>query len=260
MAYTGGTVAARECIAKLTKLGALVDVYSKTWLSTHPDFPHFSSEDLVDYQLKSNGACVGHLLVISTSLDLPAVSTLLPAAHPGFAAYFAEEVRNHRPDLIFINLASLQILCVGLGRKNQLFGYAIGSDDVDLRDGTVHDVIYPWRKDVEVTPTVLFMREFLKYDYADIVPSLIESLYEFGVCARAWDHLPLNPDQIEEILEQGPNEDGLYNIDDEMMSLDEARNVISEFEEVDECGRENLSYIQDLFPELTWGDLSTGDY
>lgn len=260
MAYTGGTVAARQCITQLTALGALVDVYSKKWLSTHPDFSHFSFEDLAEYQLKSNGLCEGHLLVISTSLDLTVASTLLPAAHPSFAAYFAEEVRNHRPDLIFINLATKQILCIGLGRKNQLFGFAIGSDDVSIRDGTVHDVIRPWLQHVKDDPTVLFMREFLQYDYAGIVPSLIESLYEFGVCARAWDYLPLNPEIIEQILNKGPDKDGMFDIDGEMMSLDDAQNVIAEFEKVDEWGRENLSTLQDLFPELTWGDLNTQDY
>lgn len=260
MIYTGGTAAARQCITELTALGALVDVYSKKWLSTHPDFSHFSLEDLAEYQLKSNGACEGHLLVISTSLELTAVSTLLPATHPGFTAFFLEEVRNHRPDLIFINLATKQILCVGLGRKNQLFGFAIGSDDVSIRGGNVNDVIRPWLQHVKVDPTVLFMREFLQYDYAGIVSSLIESLFEFGLCARAWDHLPLTPDQIEEILDQGPHEDGLYDIDDTMMSHDDARNVIAEFEKVDEWGKENLSTLQELFAELTWGDLNTQDY
>ena len=100
MAYTGGTAVARECIARLTELGALVDVYSKQWLSKHPNFPHFSEEDFAEYQSKSNNACEGHLLVISTSLDLPAISSLLPAAHPGFVTYFGERARYHKPDLI----------------------------------------------------------------------------------------------------------------------------------------------------------------
>ncbi len=260
MAYTGGTAAARECIAKLTELGALVDVYSKQWLSANPDFSYFTEDELAEYQSKSNSACEGHLLVISTSLDLPVVSNLLPAAHPGFDAYFGERAPHHKPDLVFINLATRQILCVGLGRKNYFFGFAIGTDHVSVNDGNVFDVVRPWRKDAEVTPSVLFMREFLQYDYAGIVPSLIESLYEFGICARTWDHLPLTPDQIEEILDQGPDGDGLFDIDDEMMSLDDARSIIAEFEEVDEDGRKNLSTIQEFFLELTWGDLNTQDY
>ena len=93
-----------------------------------------------------------------------------------------------------------------------------------------------------------------------IVTTLMDSLYEFGVSARAWDHLPLNPELIEEILEQDPDEDGLFDIDDEMMSLEEARSVIAEFESADSWGKENLSCIQDLFPDLTWADVSTGDY
>lgn len=260
MAYTGGTVAARECIAKLTELGALVNVYSRQWLATHPDFTYFSDGDLADYQQQSSNACEGHLLLISTSLDREAIENLLPAAHPGFVAYFGERAPYHKPDLIFINLATRQILCVGLGRKNYFFGYAVGNEDVSISDGNLRQAIRPWSDEENVNSTLVFMREFLKFDYANVVLNLVEALYEFGISARAWDHLPLTPDQIEEILDQGPDEDGLFDIDDQMMSLEEARNVIAEFEEADDWGRENLSTIQEFFPELTWADLNTQDY
>jgi len=61
----------------------------------------------------------------------------------------------------------------------------------------------------------------VKYDHGNVVLNLIESHYEFGVSARAWDHLPLYPELIEEILARGPNEDGMYDNDDELMSEEE---------------------------------------
>ena len=260
MPYTGGTHSAQTCIKQLTELGALVDVYSKQWLDAHPNFPYCNANDLAEYQATSSNSCEGHLLVISTSLDESVVAELLMAAYPEFESVLGKTAPFHKPDLIFINLATEQILCSGLGRKNQLFGYAVVTSDVWVNDANVQSVTSSDQIEAAGTPTLLFMREFVQYDYAGIVTRLIDSLYEFGVSARAWDHLPLNPELIEEILEQGSDDDGLFDIDDEMMTLEEARSVIAEFAQADDCGNENLSCIQDLFPELTWADLSTGDY
>lgn len=260
MPYTSGTPAAQNCIKQLTELGALVDIYSKLWLDAHPNFPYCSTDDLAEYQITSSNACEGHLLVISTSLDESVVGEQLMAAYPAFKSAFGKDASHHKPDFIFINLATQQILCVGLGRKNQLFGYAIGEKAVEIDDCNVQDVTSTNQIEAANTPSMLFMREFVQYDYAGIVTRLIDSLYEFGVSAREWDHLPLNPELIEEILEQGPDEEGMFDIDDEMMTLDEARSVIAEFESAYDWGKENLSTLQDLFSDLTWADVSTGDY
>jgi hypothetical protein len=260
MPYTGGTAAAKTCIKQLTELGALVDIYSKQWLDAHPNFPYCSTDDLAEYQNTSSNACAGHLLVVSTSLNESVVGEQLLAAYPAFENIFGQKAPHHKPDLIFINLATRQILCAGLGRKNQLFGYAVSAEEVTIHDGNVQDVTSTDQIEAADTPTLLFMLEFVQYDYAGIVTRLIDSLYEFGVSARKWDHLPLNPELIEEILEQGPDEEGLFEIDGEMMSLEDARSVIAEFESADNWGKENLSTLQDIFPDLTWADISTGDY
>jgi len=260
MAYVGGTKEAQMCIRKLTELGALVDVYSKQWLVGHPNFPYCSADDLAEYQATSSNSCEGHLLIISTSLAETQVAEQLINTYPNFNSVLGHGSHYNKPDFIFINLATQQILCIGLGRRNDLFGYAVGAEEVEIDDDNVKDVTSADQIEAAKTPALLFMREFVQYDYAGIVTRLIDSLYEFGVSARAWDHLPLNPELIEEILEQGPDEDGQFDIDGEMMSLEEARDVIAEFESADSWGNENLSCIQDLFPELTWGDLNTQDY
>jgi hypothetical protein len=260
MTYAGGTIAAQECIAKLTELGALVNIYSKNWISSHKDFPFFSSEDLSEYQYRSQGACEGHLLVISTSLDVQTISSLLNAAHPGFSELFGEKAPHHKPDLIFINLATEQILCVGLGRKNYFFGNAIGTDFVTINDGNLKSAIRPWSVPDSQDLTLVFMREFIKFDYANVVMNLVDSLYEFGNCARNRDYLPLMPDHIEEIIDRGPDEENLYDIDGTLMTLEEAREIIAEFEQLDEWGNDYLENLKELFPDLTWGDLNTQDY
>jgi hypothetical protein len=260
MGYSGGTIAAQTCIQKLSEQGALVDVYSSAWLSAHPDFPDFNVADLEEYQARSHNMCEGHLLIISTSLDHEAVSTILSAAYPLLTDVVNPKIGNHKPDLIFLNLATKQILCVGLGRKNQLFGFAVGVEDVNISGGNVEDVIRASSDEESADPTFLYMREFLKYDYSGVVGDLIESLYEFGIWARAFDHLPLNPDLIEDIIEEGPNSDSLYEINGELMTLEEAQAVLANFEEADYLGLEHLQTLQEFFPEITWSDLNTQDY
>ena len=259
MTYKGGTPTAQSCIEQLKDLDVLVDIYSKEWLAANPDYCDFYPEDLVEYQHKSKGACAGHLLIISISLHRDQVAQLLPAAYAPFTDIFAQNV-HHKADLVFINLATQQIFCVGLGRKNYFFGYAIGADDVTISDGNLREVIFQFNDIENLDPTKVFMREFLKYDYAGVVTSLLEALYEFGISARNYDYLPLAPDQIEEIIDQGPDDKGMYDIDDRLMSLEEARVVITELEEADDWGNENLSTLQIYFPELTWADLNTQDY
>ena len=244
MAYVSESPAVQKCVAELSALGALVDVYSAEWINEHSGFPEFSLEELKEYQARSHNMCEGHLLVISTSLDHEAMSTLLPAAYPLLTDVVNPKIGNHKPDLIFLNLATQQILWVGLGRKNQLFGFAVGAEDVRLRDGNIDDIIRPSQDQESADPTFLYMREFLKYDYSGIVGDLIESLYEFGIWARAFDHLPLNPDLIEDILEEGPNSDGLYEINGELMTIQEAQSVLADFEEADNLGREHLQTLQ----------------
>lgn len=260
MGYSGGTVAARECISKLKQIGALVDVYSNEWVEANPDFNYFVAEDLENYQKESNNQCVGHLLIISTSLDQQVVGALLTAAHPSFEIIFGEDSAMHKPDFVFINLATQQILCVGLGRKNYFFGFAIGSDEVKIHDGNVYESIQSFRQEDAEDPTFIFMHKFRALDFANIIDNFIESLYEFGVQARARDYLPLNQEIIEEIIAASPNSDGLYDVDDELMTLDEVRAILSEFMEADEIGNDHLYTLQEFFPDLTWGDLNTQDY
>lgn len=260
MIYKGGTDVANTSLRELKNLGALVDVYTKEWLDFNPDYQYFSHDDLDDYQAKSKGACEGHLLVISTSLNDLLVSSLLISAYPLFNNKFGDKSSDHKPDLIFINLATRQILCVGLGRKNQFFGYVLGNDHVRIHDSVVEEIVNRAYEASAENPTHRFLNEFLKYDYARVVSSLVESLYEFGICARNWDHLPLNPELIDQIIDSGPDENGLFDIDDELMSLDDVKNILKEFVEVEDCAIENLSTPQDYFPDLTWADLNTQDY
>jgi hypothetical protein len=262
MKYKGGTPTAHACIEQLKQLSALVDVYSNEWLSANPDFCYFYSEDLDEYQLKSKGACAGHLLIISTSMHSDQVTEFLTAAYAPFTDIFAENV-HHKPDLVVINLATQQVLCAGLMRKNYFFGFAIGDDQVRLSDGDIDLLVSNWNSSELLAHKIAnqrFMKEFCKYDYARVIPSLLESLYEFGCNARGWDYLPLNPELIQDIIDAGADANGMYLVDEDLMSLDELNILMADYAHYEDMGNEHLLTLQTYFPELTWSDLNTQDY
>ncbi len=260
MNYKGGTQAGQNCIAQLTELGALVDVYSSKWLAKNPDFYFFDEYDLADYQRKSKNFCSGHLLIISTDCNYQEVALNLIAAYPEFTSVLGDEISSHKPDFIIINLATKQILCAGLHRKNNFFGFALGNANVKVREDSLRNSSSDWGRPIGNDPTNLFISEFVKYDFANIVLELLTALLEFGSFARNRDYLPLSRDQILEIIENGPDENETYDIDGEMMTLIEARTLIAEFDQYEEMAIDHLHTMQQFFPDITWSDLSTQDY
>lgn len=262
MTYTGGTSNARACIEHLRSIGALVDVYSNEWLAANPDYGGFYPEDLDEYQRKSKGACATHLLIISTSMHSDQVAELLTAAYAPFADIF-EPNGNHKPDLVFINLATKQVLCAGLGRKNYFFGFAVGDDQIQLRDGDIDLLVRNWYSTnlpAHKIATQRFMEKFCKYDYAGVVASMLEALYVFGCNARGWDNLPLNPELIQDIIDAGPDANGTYQVDDDSLTLDEANEILQDFACYEDMCNAHLHTLQTYFPALTWSELSTQDH
>jgi hypothetical protein len=199
-------------------------------------------------------------LIISTDCNYHEVASNLNSTYPGFASVLGEDVSSHKPDFVIINLATKQILCIGLGRKNYFFGYALGDQTIKIREDMLRNSPSNWAKPVKDNPTDLFIADFVQYDYANIVLELLTALLEFGSFARNQDYLPLNQELILEIIENGSDENGTYDIDGEMMTLDEARDLIAEFDEYEEMAIDHLHTMQQFFPELTWSDLTTQNY
>jgi hypothetical protein len=259
MSYTGGTTAARKCIVELKKLGALVDVYSSEWLAENSELPDYYNIDLDKGQAMSDNRCEGHLLIISTSLDSAAVGSLLPAALSYFNDIVGSAARHHKPDLIFINLATQQILCAGLGRKNRFFGFAQDEKGISIDTINFQDALQSLQapKIVNANPALRYLERFVRYDYGNVVVALLEALQQFGSYASDLNHLPSSAEQIEEIIKNGPGQNGMFLVGENLMTLEEAQNAIYDFEDIHAGGMEYLSTLQAFFPKLEWADLNT---
>jgi hypothetical protein len=266
VAYTGGTKAVKEFVKKYTARGLLVDVYSRKWLEAHESFPYVSVDDLDEFQEQSGRACEGHLLVLFTDDENKELEGDLLKIHKPFANIFGESIRLHKPDLVFINLATMEILCMGLGRKNQFFCYQLKDEISQLRDTALLNSLLGWYKTSMTSPspddlaTQSFISNFVKYDYANIVANLTEALEDFGEQASVRDHLPLNDDEIDNILDNGPEANGLYLVEDEELTEEEVKNIQAEFTECYSRTREHLDTFEYFFGEIYWDNLSTGDY
>lgn len=155
---------------------------------------------------------------------------------------------------------------MGLGRKNQFFCYQLQDDIPELRETVLLNALLGWYKSSMTNPssddlaTQSFISNFVGYDYANIVANLTEALEDFGESASVRDHLPLNDDEIESILNNGPDANGLYLVDDEEMTEEEVKKIQAKFADSNARTREHLETFEEFFGEIYWEDLSTGDY
>ena len=151
---------------------------------------------------------------------------------------------GHFFDFLVIN-AELRLICgLGLGRKNRFFSFTSqdGSDfkDNDEEKEELLNSSMPWE----------FLTE-IKFTLNQISLEMFEK-----------DHLPSNPDMLQDALDNGPNDNGYYMIeyDDEEYTKDDINSYIHEHQ----TRLENIEYfgmlLKEMFPSLEISELNTGDY
>ena len=151
---------------------------------------------------------------------------------------------GHFFDFLVIN-AELRLICgLGLGRKNRFFSFTSqdGSDfkDNDEEKEELLNSSMPWE----------FLTE-IKFTLKQISLEMFEK-----------DHLPSNPDMLQDALDNGPNDNGYYMIeyDDEEYTEEDIKTYIHEHQ----TRQENIEYfgmlLKEMFPSLEISELNTGDY
>ena len=151
---------------------------------------------------------------------------------------------GHFFDFLVIN-AELRLICgLGLGRKNRFFSFTSqdGSDfkDNDEEKEELLNSSMPWE----------FLTE-IKFTLKQIGLEMFEK-----------DHLPSNPDMLQDALDNGPNDNGYYMVeyDDEEYTEEDINTHIHEHQ----TRQENIEYfgmlLKEMFPSLEISELNTGDY
>jgi hypothetical protein len=151
---------------------------------------------------------------------------------------------GHFVDFLLID-AKQKIACgLGLGRKNRIFtcfssnGAEFKFDDTSIKETLAAGM--PW----------------------DVLSKLETTVGDLGQEFFQRDNIPGNQETLEEALENGPNDDGYYSLEDsdDELSEEEIRNYISDHELHDENIEDAESVLTAIFPSLEVNELNTGDY
>jgi hypothetical protein len=199
------------------------------------------------------------MAIVSNTKTITAADIQAKLATVGLDKYFqtiiaTAEFGTHKPDLLFINLATKQILCAGLGRKNRLIQfdaarYSAGKHEpqIDmLKDGTGSNF------------DSKYVTKFTALDHDEIIDKLVFNLKTLGDYLLENDSLNFYP----EIISSEPNNEGMYEFKDGRDPVDQD-GLGALIDSSDMCTsqiNESIEAIQVFFPKAEVADLNPEDY
>lgn len=260
--YSGGTPEAIKFIKKYKKSGYVVDFYSDEHIKTlDEDYTSITTDDLENFDKKHGTSYQGHMLAIYLGDENRELLNDLSNIYLPFqrlfnleGAYFGTP---HKPDLLLLNLATQEVLCVGLGRKNRSFSFELHQY---LKFRTTNDSTNKGLRDFDANTTDECSEKFFELDYHRIAERTISATEELGEHYFEYHNLPGNADVMVTLNE----EDGLFYLDDfedeEGMSEEEVKELEENYanyrEWIDDC----IRVLREIFPKIEDWDLNTGDY
>jgi predicted nucleotidyltransferase len=257
MIFHNGTPQVMKLFNKLQVDGNLVNVYSQEFFDRNPNYQGFYVSDLeyvLDIENGSNDEYdpdifpLNHLIFVRANCLSEEDRESLNEVYSPLMNVLRNDI--HLPNFLLINLYTKQILAIGLGRKNRLFcidvetnksinpiEYVIGSDDFH------------------------YMMKFTGHDALEFISDLTGALHEMGLAFFEQDHLPFIND-LHALLDSEPNAEGLYELDgyDDGVTRQEAQEMIEQYDAYQTTIDKNLKFVQYFFPEISEGDLNSGDY
>jgi hypothetical protein len=239
---------------KLQKTGDLVNVYSDIFfkriknLDKNFELP-FSGKDIeVIKKNKNYDKIKNHLLFIFINEYKKDIHEELKIVYPHLQKFFSN---HHPPDFILLNNNTKQMLCVGFGRKNQLFIIdAETNEDKNFFDlvGGIEDKKY--------------INQFIKDDIFNIVRFFLYTLNDFSLTIYQFDNLPGNYDAVGEALDNKNIKDGLHYIEgvEQGYTTKEIKKINKSYDTHFKELNEILAKIRIFFAQCEIGELNTGDY
>lgn len=254
MNYTGGTKQGLQFIEKYKKLGYIVDIYSDEWVNAQdPDeYYAITPEDLIRFDQDFGSEYRGHLLALYLGDSNPELRQELRNILKPFDDYCNIETSGWRaltiPGLLFINLKTQEILCIGLGYKNRIYSFELGK------------YMHAHKNGLQITDAVNCSEDFYALDHHNVIKNALKTMEQLGDNYCEYDHLPGNAD-----LSVSPNEDdGLYYFDDfdtdEGMTAEEIEELRSTYERYDEWIEDCEGDLRAFFPKLESWELNSGAY
>jgi hypothetical protein len=251
--YTGGTQHAMQFMEKYKKLGYLVDIYSDEWANAQdPDeYSGPTPDDLKKYDKEHGTAYRGHLLCLYIDVYNQELITDLRNLYKPFDDYCNIDTGSWRalnlPDMMLINLNTQEILCVGLGYKNNAFNFELGKF-MEARN-----------ENSNASADKKCSEAFYALDFDRVAQKTIREMTQLGQNFYEYDNLSGNSDVAVTLNE----DDGLYYFDDfdeEGMTEEEVNSLRNEYENYNEWIEDNISTLRNFYPKIQDYELNTGAY
>lgn len=231
---------------ELKKEGKLADIYSE---NQHSIIENYGEDWLRELDEKHGPAYRNHLLVAQLLYWSDEQMNKLFNLFPSLKAQFIPG--KHHPTILFFNLATQQILCVGLGRKNSSFYF----------DSETNEHVKPSYQEKMPTP---YFDKFYKLDHHWFVNQLLNELEAFATSHYEWSCFP-SEEEIYELLENGPNDDGQYRFshedsEDDGHSKEELEQMLEDMEKLQDYMDDAKDTFIQYFPNMEFYELSPGDF
>jgi hypothetical protein len=257
--YYGGTSNAVEFIEKHKKSSRIIDFYSDEHIkSISQKNSIYSKNTLQNLDKKFGKKYRNHLLAIYIGDENKELMNELATIYAPFGKLFSLSNRNGwpliKPDFLFINLVTQEILCVGLGRKNQIFDYELHKQikNNEAENAEDRDIINNKVISTECS------QEFYELDHLQIIKMIIKNLETLGEYFYEWDILPGNSDVMVE-----KRSDGLYyldNEDHEGLTKSEVSKLEADYKRYNKVIISCIANLKNIFPQIERYDLNTGAY
>jgi hypothetical protein len=231
---------------ELKQEGKLVDFYSENQQSIIESY----GEDWLRELDEEYGPAYRNHLLMAHLIHWPAEQkNKLFELFPSLKGQFI--TGKHHPTILFFNLATQQILCVGLGRKNGSFYF----------DSETNEHVKSSYQ--EKMPTEYFEKLY-KLDHHRFIADTLEYLDAFGSSHYEWSCFE-NEQDIRELLEKGPDEDGQFRFegeddDDDGHSKEELEEMLEEIDRLNMYMEDANNFFVRFFPDMEFYELSPGDF
>jgi len=217
---------------ELKQAGKLVDFYSENQQSMIEDY----DEDwLKDFDEEYGYAYRNHLLMAQMLDWSDEQMNKLFQLFPSLKAQFRAGVIH--PKILFFNLATQQILCVGLGRKYSSF-YIDSETNVDCNPNL----------------------NFNHLDYHGFIDDALNYLEDFSSSRNEWWGLPNNEEDIRSLLKEEPSDDGQYRFedegdDDEGHTKEDLEEMLEELDRLNMIMDQAKDFYVRFFPDMDFYEL-----
>jgi hypothetical protein len=247
MKPTGGTPKALSLIEKLTATGNLIDIYDRERIKDLKTPTIVTLDMMNDFDKKYGTDYHHHLLALF--IDDAVSGEELIDVYTDFDEKFNDKV--YKPNLIFINLATQQIITYTRVRKGNVNSEFIPHPSRIKDSNSTERTFFTdtgWKERKE---------KFHQLDYADVIGHLSEALEQISNADYNLVFREIDSGHIEDMLARGPNKHGVYIKDSwgDKESDDEKEDGITQ-EELDEANEE----INDLELDLSAGINTIADF